>query len=209
MGKIKILNISVLLAILTVGCWRDAPKMLKVRETNFCFSPNRDNSKIIQSNGVYSFYHKPPNKFESSGRIRTSDYSENFIFYPSGELYTFLSTDSSYGLWGSYYIEKNTVKTQYFSPPITVSWDREEVWFELMEDHRMRVIGRTWDKELSEADLKKYQQNQLNREAVFSQFIKHDSLPDPNRSWLKERKWFWCNKTEYQLWRQDLKTKNK
>lgn len=206
MGKMKILNISVLVAILIVGCWRDAPKRSKVRETNFCFSPNRDNSKIVQSNGVYSFYHKSSNKLESSERIRTSDYSENFIFYPSGELYTFLSTDSSYGLWGSYYIEKNIVKTQYFSPPITVSWDRDEVWFELMENHRLKVIGRTWDKILSKSDLDKYQQNNRNTDAVLSQFTKYNTLPDPNKSWLKKRKWFWCDKKEYQVWKRNLKS---
>ena len=99
MGKIKILNISALLAILIVGCWRDATKRLKVRETNFCFLPDRDNSKIAQSNGVYSFYHKPPNKLESFERIRTSDYSEISLFFPQGNYINFLVPTHLMAYW--------------------------------------------------------------------------------------------------------------
>ena len=32
-------------------------------------------------------------------------------------------------------------------------------------------------------------------------FVAFGPLPDPQKSWLMERKWFWCDRQEYHAWK--------
>lgn len=202
MGKMTLLiGLTVCITILLSSCWHDAAKLPKIKETRFCFAPSNDYSRWISSNGFHSFYYPADSTFNLYTKLKAADYSENFIFYPNGELYTFLSTDTTYGLWGSYYINGDTIKAQFYPAPITVAGFREEVWFKLMNSYKLAVIGRSWNKSLDKVDLEKYQSNNPDAKYRPSYFVEQNKIPNPNHSWLKRKRWFWYNKEEYIMWK--------
>ena len=195
------IGLSVCITALLNACWHDATKLPKLRATQYCFSLGKDYGTRISSNGFYSFHYPVDSLSNLSGKSKTANYSENFILYSGGELYTFLSTDSTYGLWGSYYIDGDIVKAQFYPAPINVAGFREEVWFRLIEPNRLVIIGRAWNKPLNNTDLEKYQHHNPDAKGRFSRFIERREVPNPDDSWLKKRKWFWCNKEEYLMWK--------
>lgn len=196
-----LIGLTVCTTILLSSCWHDAPKLPKIKETRYCFAPSNDYSRWISSNGFHSFYYPADSTFNLSTKLKAADYSENFIFYPSGELYIFLSTDTKYGLWGSYYVDGDTIKAQFYPAPINVAGFREEVWLKLIDPHKLIILGRAWNKPLDKADLEKYQSNNPDAKYRLSYFGERNKVPNPNDSWLKRKKWFWCNKEDYLTWK--------
>lgn len=45
--------------------------------------------------------------------------------------------------------------------------------------------------------------------SMLGRFIPESNLPDPDLSWLKRRKWYWCDEEEYKAWRKDLRKRKK
>jgi hypothetical protein len=82
------------------------------------------------------------------------------------------------------------------------------VWFKLIDGNKVEIIGKTQDKSLSEIDLAKYRQSNKDNHVSLGFFIKSDSLPDPNTSWPKKRKWFWCDEQEYARWRKTSRNRH-
>lgn len=202
MGKITIPSYFFLFVISShASCWHDAPEFQRIRKTQYCFASKNNYRVLVNSNGFYSFHYPADYTNEPSSRLNILPYNENFIFYPNGESITFLSTDTSYVIWGSYYIDRDTIKAQYYPAPINVAGFRTEIWFRMVGNNKLTIIGRTWSKLLGESDLEKYRRNNPGYETHTSQFINRNEIPDPNQSWLKKRKWFWCDNEDYLRWK--------
>ena len=54
---------------------------------------------------------------------------------------------------------------------------------------------------MTNEDVKLYQLRTNKRNIIFNKFFPNDSIPDANKSWIKQKKWFWCNENEYKLWK--------
>ncbi|WP_138485195.1 hypothetical protein [Dyadobacter bucti] len=159
----------------------------------------------LNHNGFYSFH---DSSYVFSGypaRNSLSNFRENYIFFDNNQFAIFSDNDKDYFVWGSYFVTNDTVKALAFATPPNVTWGKKEIWFKILNQKTLQRIGLVWEKEMSNSDLEKYQSEDSNGHLINGHFIKYDSLPDPNRSWLKKRKWFWCDEKEYKIWKRSFK----
>jgi len=110
--------------------------------------------------------------------------------------------------WGNYSINTDTIKAQYINHPgiFANTWMGYEAWFKVIDRNTIKLIASRklyYDRlhqDKSEMDLVF-----LNDEdCLIANFIPLDTIPPPN-TWLKKRKWFWCDKKDMKVYKRNLK----
>lgn len=117
----------------------------------------------------------------------------------------------NYGYWGKYIIEDGIIKAQLTNrpSPLSATWMPFEVWFKIDNKNTIQLIASRY------LHYTKSYQNKSHMDLVMlteNDYLSAKFTPLevelPSNAWLKNRKWFWCNKEEYKKWKTE-KTKNK
>lgn len=111
--------------------------------------------------------------------------------------------------WGKYIICSDTLKIQYLNHPYTPSptWVAYEDWFKIIDKNMIKWI--TSKKLFPKSGIDYYDKIIERRTFLPAKFIPLDIIPS-SYCWLKEEKWFWCNKDDYKEYmKQDNRIKIK
>ncbi len=149
-----------------------------------------------------------PDSFIKSGD--TFYYIRNYLFYNDGMmLYDYIKSqfqgekplgyETGMARWGNYTITGDTIKAFIYPPPRTHGLTTVRVWFKIIDSTTVKVIlfkGYEY-KQITQKDIIAYQKRIDVKKTSNAKFIPHDSVPDPNLSWIKKKKWFWCDEDEW------------
>lgn len=186
----------------------------------FCYD-NTDTGidKLLNFNGFY--YDKNLISSETSADESNKKYASgnNFIFYRDGIFVKDISAewfdngakgqayaDYYYGAeWGRYVISGDTIKIQHIEPLGGASWGKKETWFKIIDNNTIQRLYYKHKEPIVAQEVNKYMQNLQEKDFVLYSFISLQNIPDPNQSWLKNEKWFWCDKKAFKAWKKEQK----
>lgn len=184
-------------------------------------------SSIIENHKNHGCYSAGVNsmKLEMNGYFEVKEYDENLtqkdttvynriVLYEDGfcvsnfsPKYFEKNKEKRYGFYrrgtqfGSYQIQNDTLKIHFVESPGGMSWTDGFIWFEIIDSKRIKQIARNFRTPITEKDLIDYKAKYDNQSSLVGNFVPYDTLPIPNKSWLKNEKWFWCNEEEYNIWK--------
>lgn len=117
--------------------------------------------------------------------------------------------------WGCYRISGDTIKTQYInhSSVFYPDWMLTEEWFKVLNRNTLKSIYRQklYGDYKAQYDFRKNEGNKYtwyekNYTLYPANFVPLSNLPNSD-GWLKEKKWFWCNKSDYKSWKSEQRKK--
>ncbi|MEI7977234.1 MAG: hypothetical protein WCI53_00165 [Bacteroidota bacterium] len=194
------------LIFLISSCY--TPKYIKdnFNSNKYCYYPQKKvNESIIRSNGYYQFkeiYERyESNSIANGGKHKTDSQYINIVFYKDGIFINDYYTDCKCGSWGKYFIDNDIIKTIVMYEPWSMTSYFRETWFKLINKDSIVFLSLKSDGNMTTEDVNQYQLRTNKRNIIFNKFVPNDSIPDANKSWIKQKKWFWCNKKEYKLWK--------
>jgi len=111
--------------------------------------------------------------------------------------------------WGYYILCGDTIKTQYINHPSigAPTWILFEEWFIVIDRNTLKSIFRQklfgdkhtiYDFRNSEGET--YSSFEQTYSLLPARFISVAVIPNSN-GWLKNKRWFWCDKEKYKLWK--------
>lgn len=141
-------------------------------------------------------------------------FTQNFVFYPNGMiLYNFYKSEfqnrdfgyeGGMSKWGIYELENDTIKAHILTsgrywPATPFGY----VWFKLVDSLTVERLFYKPNYPITPEDVKDYVEHPPEWRVFKSEakFVPYDSLPNPDKAWLKWKKWFWCDKEQYQDWK--------
>jgi hypothetical protein len=115
----------------------------------------------------------------------------------------------SYSYWGLYNIYNDTIKAIVFPPPGTQGIGISYQWFKIIDQITIKEIYSKSREPITSEDIIKFQEYLPSWLISRSKgnFVYYDSLPNPDFSWIKKRKWFWCEKEQYKDWKRKMRIK--
>ena len=110
----------------------------------------------------------------------------------------------NYEFWGKYIIEDGIIKAQLTNrpSPLSATWMPFEIWFKIDDNTTIQLMASRY------LHYTKSYQNKSNMDLVILK--EDDYLPAnftpleielPSNTWLKNKKWFWCDKKQYKTWK--------
>ena len=208
--QIRFISLVCLLSI--TSCLPPKTTVNSFKNTSYCYSNEKTGlSDLINIDGYYSMSEEILYKYGYPSLIIRDTIERNTIFYDDGILiYSFYKEkyqedkDKKFGfynrgmaLWGSYIIHNDTIKAIFCQNPGGMSWSIGYVWFKIIDNTTIREIYFKWREPITEIDISNINSNNKNNIAFF---VNYDSLPNPDRSWLKRKKWFWCTDEAWKDW---------
>jgi len=215
MGKLVAL-ILLILSLNIEGCIAQRPWGAK-RDTDFCYTGTYTGiDTLINVNGYYYFTNGDSSRYDGGsyfffidGFFAYSPFSNpNLTIANNGEIKKIEKTINDY-FTGVYKIENGTIKAQFSNPPNSMSWAMTELWFKIVDSNTLMAVR------VPDAIIKKEQKIRnttayRHQQAYKISFVPMKTLPNPEKSWIKKRKWFWCNDTLYKKWMEkNQKKKNR
>jgi hypothetical protein len=210
MGKIKIIFIVIILLACFTSCLIVKSTKDGFRKTAFCYSNSNTNlNKHIKLNGYYEYIHEyttsvgyPAHKSIVRGPI-------SFLFYPNGMFIAeFQKNNSEYYNPGSYIVQGDTIKTLHTELPSNQTHSLIYTWFKIINDTTLEYLAFSYDKQIDTERIKTFKTSSVeDMLGTFSNahFIQLDTIPNQDILWIKNKKWFWCNKQQYNYWKAKLK----
>jgi hypothetical protein len=162
-----------------------------IRNVGFPSVPTPDTlvfTALFKNDGIF-VYNFNPEYFESTSNAR-------FGFYNRGTK------------WGRYYMSGDTIKAQFVESPGGMSWEKGQFWFQIVNQSTIRELNFQYRESITPHDVLMYQQSEKGKNTSLGHFTKYNNLPDADQSWLKKRKWFWCDKNEYLKWKRTSHNSN-
>jgi hypothetical protein len=208
-GKIRIVGYFIVFVLLFTSCGVFFyPGEVKDKLT-YCYdSASKD--LPVKLNGIYVLERPDTGNISCIDTLQSS-----FIFYQDGTVVfncpiKWLSINSvssiskpkiiGGGDWGIYKFENDTIKAQFLEPLGGTTWPRKgETWFKILDNTTIQGLYLTYEKTIDASMVKKQK-----REYIFK-FYKLDNIPDSDLSWIKRKKWFWCDKKEFKVWKKQHK----
>lgn len=176
----------------------------------------------LNINGYYSQKELSKAKEElTDSYIKIEDtiyYIRNYLFYNDGiMLYDYVKRQfqrkkpfgykTGMARWGNYTIIGDTIKAFIYASPGTQGLGTVSVWFKIIDSTTVKKIlfKRYEYEQITQQDIIAYQKRIEEEKISEAKFIPYDDLPDPNLSWIKKKKWFWCDKEQYKIWKREMK----
>ncbi|MEZ4720359.1 MAG: hypothetical protein R2813_00610 [Flavobacteriales bacterium] len=88
---------------------------------------------------------------------------------------------------GNYIVCGDTIKLQYSSNPKEMGKYNTVLWYLIENKNTLSYLK-------PESYEKGWSNHTMN-------FKPQTNLPDPNQSWLKQKKWFWCDEQDFKSWK--------
>lgn len=214
-----------LIIVFLVVCFTFCYRGYTFKNTAYCFDNiNTELSSKLELKGFYvqKEVTKTNNGYPPKTVIDTSE--RHVVFYNDGILlYNFvkelfirkkdrkqwLQYNSGYRggyspLWGRYVLQGDTIKAHFMVGPESAPnrpWGY--IWFKIIDKNTIRKICFKWADPITQKDVITYLENppEWRIFQTDAKFIPYDSLPDPNLSWIKKKKWFWCDEQQYKAWK--------
>lgn len=177
------------------------------RDIDFCYRGSYTGiDTIINTDGYYYLRQDDSSRFDGysfiffkDGFFAYSPFSDpNITVKNNGEIMKIDKAINGYFV-GTYKIDNDTIKAQFSNPPNAMSWTMTELWFEIVNNNTIRAIN------IPDNIIKK--REQIRNTATYHREEKQDivfiplaKLPNPDDSWIKKRKWFWCEDALYNDW---------
>jgi hypothetical protein len=194
------------LIILISSCYTSKYIRDSFNGAKYCFYPqNKVSDSMIRTNGYYQFkeiresYHRFTVNNKWTYKIDTQYI--NIVFYKDGLFINDYNNIYKVGFWGKYIIDNDIIKTLVMNESGDMSGGLRETWFKLINKDSLVFLCLKPDGKMTNEDVKLYQLRTNKRNIIFNKFFPNDSIPDANKSWIKQKKWFWCNENEYKLWK--------
>jgi hypothetical protein len=187
--------------LLQLSCTRTTFKNL-----NYCYRQ----SEVTRSATVrHDGYYKRTERFtiKDSLRDKTDTFERGIVFYSDGIiLYSYfpdqfkgknpIGYKGGMAQWGSYFITNDTIKAHIIDPPrINQPW--AYVWFKILDGDRLIELCHKWDNPINNDDVVKVPSNTR----LIASFSESATIPNPDFSWIKKKKWFWCDQGQYREWK--------
>jgi len=163
-------------------------------------------------NSIIKIYSANKNQFEEHKGTSSCIFFNDGTFLSGFRVNYFLGyANSKHGFynrgpseWGIYRICHDTIKAQCIESPCGTSWLESDFWF--------KIIDRNTIQDLKFRDSTKFTKNEFELYRSYDErtivspakFTALDNLPDPNKAWIKEESWFWCNFDQYAKWKNNL-----
>ena len=198
------------LIFLISSCY--TPKYIKdsFNGTKYCYYPQQKvRDSMLRTNGYYQFkeiresYHRYTVNGKWTYKIDTQ--YTNIVFYKDGLLINDYFTDYKGGSWGRFIIDNDIVKTLAMYEPGGMTSYFRETWFKLINKDSLVFLCSKPDGKMTDEDVNQYQLKKNKRNITFYRFVPSDSIPDANNCWIKQKKWFWCDEKQYELWKKPQK----
>lgn len=175
--------------------------------TQYCYNGNYTGlDTLLNIDGYYTFEDSYIEHRDLSAIPTVVRSPYNCYFSGHGDFIGSYSAEAGGGLWGRYVICHDTIMAQFIEPPRGMSWSKGEIWFKIINKNTLRRIGFKWYTVITEADIETFRASKSQEYNTLGHLSPHDTTPDPNTSWLKKRKWFWCDKNQFEIWKK--KTSN-
>ncbi len=223
MGKITIRFIlGLLFACIIASCRPSKLTREGFQYTRYCYD-GKDGGldTLIHLNGYYSFTVTFDENAKAEGRPAQSAYKINCLFlkdgmfiYNVGLPYSKKDSEKRFGFynkgyWGKYIVEGDTIKTQFIEPPGGMSWESGQIWFKILGREKLERLYLKYREPIKQEEVIQFQRDSKPKKISPGDFVPYTDLPDPDKSWLKKRKWFWCNSNEYKIWKKAIEDKGR
>jgi hypothetical protein len=223
MGKI---TASILFLLFLTSCVYVKTTKDGFRKTAYCYDgKNTGLEKRIKLNGYYEYTHEYTGKrfYSPSGKITEKLKSEikkstervKYSFYENGiaKLNLRRINNSFDGTDARYILNGDTIKILHTSAPEGQTHPLIYDYFRIINDSTLKYLGFSYDKELDADRMRKFKEGDANEldnlgKYSYAHFVQFDSLPDSENIWLKKKKWFWCNETQYKSWKKNAYNKD-
>ncbi|MCF6171371.1 MAG: hypothetical protein L3J66_10375 [Bacteroidales bacterium] len=113
--------------------------------------------------------------------------------------------------WGIYNIYGDTIKVQYLNNPgLTNTWTAREEWYLIKKRNTIELIASKRLDIATASKATKYSNIAFRgaSDGLKASFISLKRIPPPN-AWTKRKKWFWCDKNDWIVYKQNLKDSKK
>ena len=209
MGKINMLGFSFFCFGIFSGitsCQPTRSTRNSFQYTQYCFDGKLSGlGTKINTKGYYSFTETYTKTVTPITEQKVSSYPINCFFFDDGVLIYYFNQEALDGYWGRYTMHNDTIKAQYIEPPGGMSWSKTEIWFKIIDRNTIQQLDVDTYVNISHEDSKQNQPSGGRRTISLGKFIIQEKLPNSDKSWLKKREWFWCDKNQYRAWKKGLK----
>ncbi|PKP22645.1 MAG: hypothetical protein CVU05_02955 [Bacteroidetes bacterium HGW-Bacteroidetes-21] len=110
--------------------------------------------------------------------------------------------------WGKYSISGDTIKAKWTNHPLSISpnWSAWEVWYKIIDKNTLVEISSTPLHHMTDSDWKNFEiySKRDTIPKIPARFVPASVVPEPN-SWLKQKKWYWCNPSDWKNYRKARK----
>lgn len=138
---------------------------------------------------------------------------EAYIFYTNGFATTKFAVgwlqsdiDDKYGFFGKYELIYDTIKVQFLSSPRDMLIGKHEVWFKIIDKNTLRMLYYGDGKNVKNSDLENFKLNPFyQKHGTKYVFYPLSKVPDISKTYIINRKWFWCDKEKYKQWKKNHK----
>ena len=192
--------LSVCCLLLLYACFPRTPKTEKAQflQNGFCFdNSTQELGKHIRLDGYYT----TQEVYIVSGDTRYT--TVNHYFLDNGMFMDYYRTEyNGSGLWGTYVLRDAVIQGKSIYSGWNGTTETSNVCFEIINDTTLRWLSSDCTALESQQDGTELRHFK-SMVSYYSpaRFVKHDRVPDVDNSWLKNRKWFWCNPEEFKEWK--------
>jgi len=206
----KTIFLPIILSLVLVSCSFLRQNTQAVESFTYCFNDEYTGlDTLLNINGFYySVYNLSMDEKNKNIQIHDTIYP-SFAFFKNGMYVSNLCVDclqnikiqSIGGEWGLYTLCGDTIKAQFIEPPSSMSFTKGEIWFKIIDKNTVQPLGTKYQTPMKSDDIKQVRNNKQS--IKLCKFTPLYALPDPNKSWIINEKWFWCNEEAYKRWKED------
>lgn len=174
--------------------------------TQYCYNgtPTGLDTKI-DIDGYYTFSRTYIANIGYPSKPRVTTYQFNCLFLNDGTFIYYFSPETGGGLWGKYVVKNDTIMAKFIEAPGGMSWSSGEISFKIVDPNIIQWLYMTFQGNITDTLTRQYQSTKDKKNISLGKFVPNDNLPNPNKSWLMKREWFWCDKNQYKAWKKGLK----
>ncbi len=196
------ISILIIIYLATNSCSYIIPILSK--EYTYCYTEDSTSiNSLINIDGIY-FPEDVINGLDTISYGNAGYFSPKYVFYNNSMTTKNIPRNwyvpdknnednlNNGGTWGMYFVSGDTIMAKYISCCSGQTSHIHDVWFKVIDKNTIKQICcfKNIDGTISTEVFK---------------FIPQTFLPDSEESWLIKRKRFWCNKSEWKAFRQNLK----
>ncbi len=196
------------------------PQQKQKKDFTYCYNNIYTGiDTLISIKGFYHLGSTPYASSQSNRNLSSDSISHCYIFFPNGffikepyiewlyqtnvpekpEIY------NTIGQCGLYTINEDTIKAQFMESPGGMSWEKGEIWFKILDNKTLKQLYLKYRSPISSNEVNHYQIKANEDDFQFYTFTPLSVLPDINKNWIINKKWFWCNESKYLEWKEKNK----
>lgn len=172
-----------------------------------CYSIKKQNNNTLKNDGYYEFA-DPMLHITKATIQRVIFYNDGFCISNFEPNYYEETKNKYFGFYrrgtyfGNYEISHDTIKAHFVESPGGMSWGNKFIWYKIIDSNTIKEIAFKYREPIQNNDLQKYDNLPYRKNISSGKFVKHETLPNPDKSWLKNEKWFWCDEKQYKQWKE-------